>query len=135
VTPLPPGPYVGGASLAAVQAAFAAAYREKFGRTPPEVPLEFINARVSLRVPVPGGRIAEIGAAGAGTDAVKGTRLAWFAEAGDFTEATVYDRDRLLAGARFSGPALIEDAGSTFVIGPGGAAEVMPSGSIVVTLN
>ena len=45
------------------------------------------------------------------------------------------DRDWLLAGARFSGPALIEDAGSTFVIGPGAAAEVMPSGSIVVTLN
>ena len=135
VTPLPPGPYDGEASRAALHAAFAAAYREKFGRAPPAVPLEFINARVSVRVSVAGGRIAGIDAGGALAEAVKGRRPAWFAEAGGFTEATVYDRDRLSAGARFTGPALVEDAGSTLVIGPAGNAEVMPSGSIVVTLN
>jgi len=135
VTLLPPGPYDGEASRAALQAAFAAAYGEKFGRAPPEVPLEFINARLSIRVSVPGGRIAGIGTAGTLADAVKGSRPAWFAEAGGFTPATVYDRDRLPAGARFTGPALVEDAGSTLVIGPAGEAAVMASGSIVVEIG
>jgi hypothetical protein len=30
---------------------------------------------------------------------------------------------------------LIEDSGSTLVIGPGGRAQVMPSGSIIVELG
>ncbi|HEX6442147.1 MAG TPA: hydantoinase/oxoprolinase family protein [Stellaceae bacterium] len=136
VVSLPDGPYDrGDETRAELQAAFERGYREKFGRAPPEVPLEFINARVSLRVPVPGGNIAGLAAAGRAEDALKGTRRAWFAEAGGFTEARVYDRDRLGAGARLSGPALVEDAGSTLAVGPGGAAEIMPSGSILVEIG
>jgi N-methylhydantoinase A len=135
VTPLPPGPYDREDARAALEAAFAAAYREKFGRAPPAVPLEFINARVSVRVAVPGGRIAGLDPGGMLAGAVKGTRPAWFAEAGGFAEATIYDRDRLPSGVRFQGPALVEDAGSTLVVGPAGTAEVMPSGSIVVEIG
>jgi N-methylhydantoinase A len=118
-------------------AAFDSAYREKFGRNPPAVPLEFINARVSLRVAVAGSHIADLtGAVGAApTGAIKGRRRAWFAEAGGFVDATVYDRDRLAANSTITGPALIEDPGSTLVIGPAGTAQVMPSGSIVVELR
>jgi N-methylhydantoinase A len=136
VVALPGGPYDrGDETRAGLQSAFERGYREKFGRAPPEVPLEFINARVSLRVPVPGGHIAGLASGGRAEDALKGTRYAWFAEAGGFAEAQIYDRDRLGAGARFSGPALVEDAGSTLVIGPGGTAEVMPSGSILVEIG
>jgi N-methylhydantoinase A len=131
VVSLPPGPYD---NPAALQTAFGQGYRDKFGRSPPDVPLEFINARVALRIPVPGGAVAELARGDGAASAIKGTRRAWFAEAGGFAETTVYDRDRLRAGAVFSGPALVEDAGSTLVIGPGGRAEVMASGSIVVEL-
>ena len=135
VVPLPDGPYDRrDQTRAALQSAFDRGYREKFGRAPPEVPLEFINARVSLRVPVPGGNIAGRAAAGRAEDALKGTRRAWFAEAG-FVEAQIYDRDRLGAGARLSGPVLLEDPGSTLVIGPRAGAEVMPSGSILVEIG
>ena len=134
VTPLPPGPYRADAARAGLQAAFERAYREKFGRAPPQVALEFINARVSLRVAVPGGHIADLESDGQLDDAVKGTRRAYFAEERGFVDATVYDRGRLPAGATFRGPALVEDPGSTLVIGPAGTAEVMPSGSIIVIL-
>jgi len=137
VVPLPPGPYADDAARAALAAAFERGYREKFGRAPPAVPLEFINARVSVRVAVPGGHIADL--AGAGGDApgsaLKGHRRAWFAEAGGFVDATVYDRDRLAATTAIPGPALIEDPGSTLVLGPAATAQVMPSGSIVVELR
>ena len=137
VVPLPPGPYVDDTARPALAAAFEHAYREKFGRAPPAVPLEFINARVSVRVAVSGGDIAGLAsAAGEGTSsAIKGHRRAWFAEAGGFADATVYDRDRLVADTAIAGPALIEDPGSTLVIGPAATARVMPSGSIVVELR
>ena len=84
-----------------------------------------------------GGQIAELpGAAGkASGSAIKGQRRAWFAEAGGFVDATVYDRDCLAANTEIPGPALIEDPGSTLVIGPAATAMVMPSGSIVVELR
>jgi N-methylhydantoinase A len=138
VVPLPPGPYADDATARpALAAAFDSAYREKFGRNPPAVPLEFINARVSLRAAAAGSHIADLAdAVGAAlTGAIKGGRRAWFAEAGGFVDATVYDRDCLAANGTIAGPALIEDPGSTLVIGPAGTAWVMPSGSIVVELR
>jgi N-methylhydantoinase A len=138
VVPLPPGPYTDNATARpALAAAFEHGYREKFGRSPPAVPLEFINARVSVRVAAAGSHIADLtGAAGeTPAAAIKGRRRAWFAEAGSFVEATVYDRDRLTPSTTIPGPALIEDPGSTLVIGPSGRAQVMPSGSIIVELG
>jgi N-methylhydantoinase A len=86
---------------------------------------------------VSGGQIADLaGAAGeAPSGTIKGQRRAWFAEAGGFVDATVYDRDGLAANTAIAGPALIEDSGSTLLIGPAATAQVMPSGSIVVELR
>ncbi len=134
VVGLPRGPYDRESMRGELRAAFARGYAEKFGRAPPEVPVEFINVRVSLRLAAPGGAVAGLAAGGSAAAAVKGARRAYFAEAGGAVDTLVYDRDRLRAGATFRGPALVEDPGSTLVIGPGGSAEVMPSGSIVVTL-
>ena len=125
VVPLPPGPYADDAfARPALAAAFERGYREKFGRAPPDVPLEFINARVSVRIAVSGGRSrrspwrrrSDV------RQAIKGQRRAWFAEAGGFVDATVYDRDRLAANTDVPRPALIEDPGSTLVIGPAATA-------------
>ncbi len=132
---LPPGPYGGAASRRALTEAFHEAYRAKFTRSPPGVTLEFVAARVAVQAPIPGGRIAPVAA---GTDvaaARKGSRRAWFAEGGGFVETAVYDRDRLRAGMRFRGPALVEDAGSTLVVGPAAACEVTAQGSIIVVLD
>jgi N-methylhydantoinase A len=65
---------------------------------------------------------------------VKGTRPAYFREAAGFVETTVYDRARLQPGAEVRGPAVVEEEGSTLVIGPGGVARVAKSGNLVVTL-
>src|SRR5438045_1133731 len=89
-----PAPAERCAAGAGWQAAFGRAYREKFGRAPRQVALEFINARVSLRVAVPGGKIADLEGGGRLDDAVKGVRRAWFAEERGFADATVYDRTR-----------------------------------------
>jgi len=46
----------------------------------------------------------------------------------------VWDRARLAAGQAFTGPAVVEESGSTLVVGPGATVRVAPSGNLVVTL-
>lgn len=135
VVPLPAGPYDAGPAQAtrdALQGAFEHASREKFSRTPPDVPIEFINIRVSVRVHVPGTEIRHGVARGASGDARKGFRDAYFPEAGGYVKTAVYDRTALRAGETFEGPAVIEDEGSTLVVGPGAIASVTPSQNVRV---
>jgi N-methylhydantoinase A len=148
VVDLPEGPYDDSeASRRRLTAAFEAAYREKFALTPPDVPIEFINIRVAVRAPVagefgggvarsdrPSADMAAPGETGAGGGAVKGTRPAYFPEPRGFEETTVYDRTRLAPGDEVRGPAVVEEEGSTLVIGPGGLGRVAASGNIIVTL-
>jgi N-methylhydantoinase A len=134
VVDLPGGPYDDSpACRQRLAAAFESAYRDKFALTPPDVPIEFINIRVAVRAPVAGAEVAVHAEAGAG-GSVKGTRAAYFPERHRFEETSVYDRARLRPGDAIHGPAVIEEDGSTLVIGPGGAARVAASGNIVVTL-
>jgi len=134
VVNLPAGPYVSEDVREKLKTAFEDAYRKRFNRTPPAVPIEFINARLSARVAVPGGGAVQHAPAAAGGAGPTGTRPAYFPDAGDFVETAVYARRRLGAGTSFAGPAIVEDAGSTLIIGPGARAEVRGSGNIVVHL-
>ena len=137
VVSLPAGPYEEGEpGRRRLEAAFETAYREKFGLTPPDVPVEFINIRVAVRAPVAGGDViaGELAARAEG-GAVKGTRPVYFAERSGYVETTVYDRYRLAAGDDLAGPAVVEEQGSTLVVGPSATARVAPSGNILMTLR
>jgi len=99
--------------------------------------VEFINIRVAVRAPVAGESVAGLARSGpsrADGGAVKGRRPAYFPEPRGYVETTVYDRARLSAGDEIEGPAVVEEEGSTLVIGPGGRARVADTGNIVVTL-
>ena len=108
-----------------LQDAFEAAYREKFSLTPPDVPVEFINIRVAVRAPIAGSESLSRGE-GRAAGAREGPPRAYFPEAGEFVETTVYDRARLTAGDAFDGPAVIEEEGSTLVVGPGARVRGWP---------
>jgi N-methylhydantoinase A len=47
----------------------------------------------------------------------------------------VYDRARLADGAELSGPAVVEEEGSTLVVGPAARVRVAPNGNLVMTLG
>ncbi len=115
--------------------AFEASYRQTFSRTPPDVVAEIINIRVSLRADVPGER-AEFatGPAGETGGAQTGSRPVRFPENDDFVETAVFDRARLRPGDTFTGPAVVEEAESTLIIGPGAAARVDDAGNLIVEL-
>ena len=137
VVPLPPGPYDDSApGRAVLRGAFETAYREKFTLTPPGVPVEFINIRVAVRAPVSGSDVVLEGRRGGGARAaLKGTRRAFFPGAEGWVETAVYDRYRLGIGDELAGPAVVEEEGSTLVVGPGATARVAASGNIVMTLE
>jgi len=137
VVALPDGPYEDSpAGRLRLKAAFETAYREKFALTPPEVPVEFINIRVAVRAPVAGGDVTAQGRpGGGGASALKGRRPAYFAAAGGVVETAVYDRYGLASGDEIAGPAVVEEEGSTLVVGPGATARVAPSGNVMLTLR
>jgi N-methylhydantoinase A len=147
VVELPAGPYEDGAETRRrLTAAFETAYREKFALTPPDVPIEFINIRVAVRAPVSGQQpagesegglpLSQTNAQSRGAlNAKTGTtRPAYFGEHRRFVETTVYQRHELAPGHELRGPAVVEEEGSTLVIGPGGSARVAESGNLIVTL-
>jgi N-methylhydantoinase A len=66
--------------------------------------------------------------------ALKGTRRVYFPGADGWVETAVYDRYRLGVGDEVTGPAVVEEEGSTLVVGPGAIARVAESGNIAMTL-
>jgi len=117
-------------SAEGVRAGFEAAYRRLFARTPPGASIEFVALRLSLSAPMPGagGRL-DLPRHPAG-GALKGKRSVFFAETGH-VETSVYDRYALSPGDVIQGPAVFEENESTFIIGPGAVARLLPDGSIL----
>jgi N-methylhydantoinase A len=66
------------------------------------------------------------------SDARKGMRRAYFAEALGFVDTPVYAREKLPPGERFQGPALIEEPHSTTVCPPGVLFSVDPFGNLLI---
>lgn len=134
VVDLPPGPYTTEDDRRALKEAFEAGYRQKFSRTPPDVPVEFLNIRVAGRAPVPGGEVKLAGETTKHDTAVKGSRPTYFPDTKAYIDTTVYNRTLLSVGQAMDGPAIIEDADSTLIVGPGAHVEIAPTGNIVVTM-
>jgi N-methylhydantoinase A len=116
-----------------VGAAFETAYRALFSRTPPGAAIQFVALRLALSAPMPGsGGVLTL--TPQARPARKGSRPVWFPEAGGMVETAVFDRAALAIGTEIDGPAVFEENESTFVVGPGGHARVLPDGTIDVRI-
>jgi N-methylhydantoinase A len=116
-------------------ARFAEIYREKYGYFYDDVAAEIVNLRVSGRV---GGRdvaLAPMPASTSAAAAAKESRRAFSARRARMVEFAIYDRATLLPGARFDGPAIVEEPSATSVIDVGGIVDVDAYGSLVVTVG
>ncbi len=134
VVDLPDGAY-SAASRRVLLAAFERQYREHFARTPPDVPIEFVNLRVRVQAAVPSGEPATWSEPAAAAERIKGHRSVYFPECGGYATTPVYDRYGLLAGDQFDGPAVVEERESTLVVGPDTRFAVSAAGNIVVSLE
>ena len=114
------------ADWAPLRAAFDARHEETFGYADPSNDIEIVNVRlVSIgEVDKPAVDFAPAG----GGDPVIERRTVWF---GDWIETPIIDRERLGAGWRIEGPAIVEEAGGTTVAPPGWTVEVDANGALM----
>ncbi|MDQ2051165.1 hydantoinase/oxoprolinase family protein [Natronolimnohabitans sp. A-GB9] len=114
---------------AAVAQRFHEAHERAYGYAMDES-IEVVNLRATATVPGTEPTVRHDGPGGA----LVGTRDAHFPGSGtEPRKTTVYDRDRLEAGATISGPAVLEQAESTTVVPPTWAGEILADGTLVMT--
>ncbi|CAN5859593.1 hydantoinase/oxoprolinase family protein [soil metagenome] len=122
-------------SEAGVKAAFEVAYKGLFARTPPGAAIQFVALRLSVTAPMAGsGGTLEL-PRHPSTSALKGTRPVFFPDAGRMLPTRVWDRYALEPGVVIDGPAVFEEDESTFIVGPGAKARLLPDGSILAEIE
>jgi N-methylhydantoinase A len=121
------------ADAPAVQAAFDAEYKRIYGLTIPDVGVEAVTWRLSAYAPTAGVEPAGSSTVAAGSAPQVGERPVVFDRGQPAMSTPVYQRADLGAGARFEGPAVVEERETTAVIRPGWTVEVLPDGSLLAT--
>jgi N-methylhydantoinase A len=131
--PVPDGELDGDAAEGVAQA-FHAAHRTLYGydfATDPRQAVEWVNLRVSGIGPIRRPNLVELPGKGGGTDrAVTGSRRVFF---DDWVDTPTYNRPELAPGDVVSGPAIIEEFGSTVPVHPGFAVTVDAYGNLLLT--
>ncbi|MFC4051449.1 hydantoinase/oxoprolinase family protein [Actinomadura syzygii] len=122
-----------GAFRAEVVRRFHDAHEALYGychRDDPRHPVEWVNLRVSGIGPIDRPRLAERPPGdGDPSRALTGARRVYF---DDWTDTPVYRREKLAPGDAVTGPAVIEEFGSTLPLHPGFTAELDGHGNLVV---
>jgi N-methylhydantoinase A/oxoprolinase/acetone carboxylase beta subunit len=134
VVTLPEGDLTG-MTIADLRQRFFEAYDRIYGHAHTHLDLEITTCRLNASGPAPSITLKQLEATGDDpSKAIKGTRRAYFRDAGGFVETPRYDRAKLSAGAVFHGPAIVEDVDSTAVIGPNTRVEVDGYANLIATL-
>jgi N-methylhydantoinase A len=119
------------ASAAAAVAAFHKLHERLYTFAQEDTPVEIVTLRVDARGIFPVPAIQELPLAGPIETALVGQQTVHL-ESGP-TEAAIYARERLGAGARLAGPVILTQLDATTLVLPGQQAEVDRFGNLVVT--
>ena len=131
--PVPAG-RLGRKHLESMEQEFLERYKTRYHRINPGHPIEVVNWRVVVGGPQPD-LPPQIFPAGRGARAaLKGHRRVYVPESGGFVDCPVYDRYALGAGTRITGPAIVEEAESTVVIGFGARVRADEYNNLILTL-
>jgi N-methylhydantoinase A len=119
-----------------IEAAFAKAYAQRFGGQLTAQRVEAVNWRVEGAAPAPETVVGD-GAQGAtnGVSAKPRMRSAFFPDQGVYVDTPVMSVNTLRFGQEYAGPALIEQPGSTVVIGPGDRFRLDEHANLRITLG
>ena len=104
------------------------------GTSAPGEPAELVSLRATVSGVMRKPPRHSVPAGGAEPDAgaLVRRKRAYF---GGLLDTPVYARDRLKAGNRIAGPALIEEHASTTVLAPGDALEVDAAGNLLIAIG
>ena len=114
--------------------AFHAAHESMYGysfRGDERQTVEWVNLRVTGIGPIRRPTIAEVPARTEGKPEPESVRAVWFED--QPVQTSVYDRGTLLAGDRITGPAIVQEYGSTVPVHPGFTCAVDRWGNLLLT--
>jgi N-methylhydantoinase A len=132
--PLPDG-RVTAAAIDGLAAGFAVAHQRLYGFVAEGEPMQLVTFRAEATGVVRKADFRPAPDAGADpSQAEFGRRDVWLREAGGFVGCPRYDRDRLAAGNRVDGPAIVEQMDSTTLVPPGVVATVDPYLNLILEL-
>lgn len=117
--------------LALLLDSFHAEHDRAYGFSAPGEPIQFVTIRVEALGLVPTPEFPEIKRGGGAPEAA-GSRAVHLSSAGGTVDVPVYQRERLLAGKRFDGPAIIEQMDSTTLALDGQTVEVDRLGNLLI---
>ncbi len=119
--------------VATLETAFHDAHRALYGFASPGEATMVLNLRVTAIGRVDRPRLKSLGVGDGNPDqALKGARPVVF---GQTVDCPIYERSRLDAGDRISGPAIIEQMDSTTVLPAGAVLSADPGGSLIIELS
>lgn len=118
-------------AVARTRGEFHALHRQLYTYDMPQMPVQLVNLRVAAIGHLPHPPAAKAKASAEKSSAVS-HRLVTFNRGVPPLDTPVYRRERLSAGTRFVGPAVVEQADSTTLVWPDFTASVDPRGNIVV---
>ena len=105
-------------------ARFASEHEREYNYVLDEIPVELQLIRLVAHGLIERPSLRQSDHTGTAAAAETGAREVFFEEENGFVSTKVYDRDRLLPGARLEGPAIVEQMDSTVLIRPGMSADV-----------
>jgi N-methylhydantoinase A len=132
--PLPAGS-ITSATIDGLFAGFAEAHRRLYGFVAEDEPVQLVTFRAEAIGIVRKASLRPAPDAGPDPhEAEFGRREVWLHENGGFVSCPLYDRDRLAAGNRIQGPAIVEQMDATTLIPPGAVATVDPYLNLLLDL-
>jgi len=117
----------------AIRTAFDDLYELRYAHHSPDEPVEMVNIRLGAIGKRPKLNFPSLASGGGAAPA--GERAAYFTSADKPLPAKVYRREDLSAGAEITGPALIQEHGTTTVLFENDECRVAPSGEMIVTIG
>ncbi len=132
--PVPSTPFTADV-LSEAGAQFHRDYEVEYKYAIRELPIESKSLRVAATGSATKPAFAPEEPTGDADDALVGTFDVYFREAGGMTPTTFYDRERLAAGAAFSGPAVVEQYDATTVVPPDASADVDSLRNLIIRVR
>ena len=130
---IPEGPI---RDLVKITETFAADMKAAYGYNLPAgySPVEIVNLRIIAFGDIVKPSLQKLIGRGGLNEARKPRRQVWFKDMG-FVETDIYERGRLAPGAKFDGPAIVEQPDTTTVLPPATSCTVDDYGNLIIKVN
>jgi N-methylhydantoinase A len=116
-----------------IRTAFDRLYEHRYAHHSPDEPVEMVNIRLAMIGKRPKLKFPTLKRGG--KPAPLNRRPVYFNDSDKPLACPIYERGALAAGVRLSGPALIEEHGTTTMLHKGDLCRVAPSGELIITVG